>query len=166
MPYYTNEASLKAAFGDNEVSGLLNDSPGVESQVRLEKAAAQAYDEINTMLYSANYTVPLLFTEFGAVLTPPDVEIPLMPVIQAISDCFTAFYLAASTDLNKKKYEDCRAEGLNWLNRVIEGELVLNLTRVDPLAGPGNLVTIARPQVFNRHQLSERAIFGTGWRGD
>lgn len=166
MPYYSNEASLKATFGDNEVSGLLSDSPGVESSVRLEKAASQAQAEIDTMLYSANYVVPFVFTEFGAEIVAPDVAVPLMPVIQAISDCFTAFYLAASTDLSKKKYEDCRQEGLNWLNRVVKGELVLKVDRVDPLAGPGNLVTISRPRVFDRHQLSERAIFGPCRRGN
>lgn len=166
MAYYTNEASLKATYGDNEASGLLADQPGVQSEVRLEKAAAQAQAEIDTMLYSANYVVPFNFTPFGIVPVLPDVPIPLHGAIQAISDCFTAFHLASSTDLSKKKYDDCRAEGLAWLNRVVAGELVLDVTLVDPLAGPGNIVVLARPSVFNRYQLRERDIFGTGFRGD
>lgn len=166
MAYYTNEASLKAAYGDNEAAGLLRDSPGMQSDARLEKAAAQAQAEIDTLLYSANYVVPLNFTPFGTTPTLPDVPIPLHPAIQAISDCFTAYHLAMSTDLSKKKYEDCRQEGLNWLNRVLKGELVLQFERVDPAAGPGNLVVVARPRVFDRHQLPERSIFGTGFRGD
>jgi phage gp36-like protein len=160
MAYYTNEASLKAQYGDTEVSGLLRTEDGTDSAVRLEKAAATAHAEINGALHSANYVTPLNFTPFGETVTPPDVEIPLNALIQTISDCFTAYYLSRSTDLAKKPYDDCRAEWRAYLDRVVAGELVLDIENVDPLSGPGNLVTIARPRVFDRYQLPERTIFG------
>lgn len=159
MDYYTNELSLKATFSDEEVAALVRETPGISSAARLEKAAATAMAEIDMMLYSANYAAPLTFTPFGTDPWPSD-GIRLNPAIQAISDCFTAWHLAASADLQKKRFDDCRAQGLAWLDRVIAGELVLNLTRVDDAAGPGNIVVLARPQVFNRFQLRERQVIG------
>lgn len=159
MAYYTNEASLKATYGDDEVAALVKEQPGISSAVRLDKAAATAQAEIDMLLHTANYVTPFEgFTPFGTDPWPVD-GVALNPVIQAISDCFTAWHLASSADLQKKRYDDCRAQGLAWLDRIIAGEVVLEVTNVDPLAGPGNLVVIARPSVFNRYQLRERQIF-------
>lgn len=156
MAYYTNEFSLKAAFGDKEVSGLLRASgDGTENSVRLARAAKIAQDEINGFLTTGGYSLPLAFTEFTA-------EGPgtLNGILQAISDCFTAYHLASTGDLQKKEYDKCREEGLAWLERLRLGEVIVDLTTVEGGLGHTGIAVISRPIVFNRHLLTERQVFG------
>ena len=146
---YTNEASLKATFGDAEVSGLLQDAPGVQDSTRLEKAAATAMDEINLWLRSSGYLLPLDFTEYGVAI-PIDGPPYLPALLQMLSDHFTAFHLASSTDLNKKKYEELRASGLAQLEDMFKRKLRLDLPLTTAITGGGQVVTIARPRIFDR----------------
>lgn len=155
MSYYTNEFSLKATFGDKEVSGLLRAGDGMESNVRLAKAAKTAQDEINAFLNTGGYSLPLTFTEFSAA--GPGT---LNGIIQDISDCFTAYHLASLGDLQKKEYDKCREEGLAWLDRLRLGEVTLDLTVVDGGLGHSGIAVISRPAVFDRHMLRERDVFG------
>lgn len=157
---YSNDASLKATFGDSEVTGLVTDSPGVTSPARLEKAASTAMDEINNYLRSAGYLLPLVFTEYGATITPPAVAIPLPAQLQMASDAFTAFHLASTMDLNKKKYEDLRAQYLAWLEDVRMSKIRLDLPLTTDITGSGKVVTIARPQVFDKYLRRESDVFG------
>lgn len=159
MDYYTNEASLKATYGEKEASGLMQQLPGLESNVRLEKAAAQAYAEINDFLATAGYAVPLDFSPFGVEVEDPDVFVILHPAIQGISDCFTAYHLASTGDLAKKKYEQCRKEGLAYLELIRSGTIRLSLDTGEP-AGIGGFAVVARPSVFNKHLKRVEDIFG------
>ena len=143
--YYSNEKSLKDTFGEAEVAGLLKDKSGQQSATRLAKAAGSAYAELNSLLYAPDYVVPE-FTPYGETLDPTKPYIS--ELIQAISDCFTAYYLSFSTDLSKKRYEDCYAKWIAYLKDA------------DPLAGAGQIAVVARPQVFNTYLKSEREIFG------
>lgn len=146
MAYYTNEKSLKDTYGDKEVAGLLRESSGEQSEARLAKAAATAYAEINALLFSSDYIIPP-FVPYGEALDPllPDVGY-INPVIQSVSDCFTAFHLSQSTDLSKKPYENCRA---NWLAYLKE----------DPLAPAQQIVVVSRPQVFTQNMKTQQQIF-------
>lgn len=156
MPYYTNEFSLKAAFGDKEVSGLLRaGGDGTESEVRLAKAAATAQAEIDGYLGTGGYSLPLTYTEFTE--TGPGT---LNQIVQAISDCFTAYHLASTADLQKAEYNKCREEGLAWLERLRLGEVVLDLPAAEGALGHSGIAIVARPSVFNRHLRRERDIFG------
>lgn len=156
MAYYTNEASLKATFGDKEAAGLIQDAPGVDSDVRLEKAAKEAYDEINMYLGSSGYVVPLEFTAFGD--TEEEEPIPLNGKIQGISDCFTAYILAGSTDLNKKRYELCRAENVKFLENVLAGLIRLDLEAA-VVSGTGSIAVRSRPRVFDTNLKTQGEIF-------
>lgn len=162
MDYYTNELSLKAMFGDAEVTGLLSDSPGSEQNARLEKAAKTSFDEINGYLKGGGYVVPPPFTPFGAAIDPLADPAPppyMNGKVQSVSDAFTAYYLASAVDLNKKRYEDMRAEGLKWLEGIRDGLIPLLLTETDTITGFGEAVTITRPRVFDRSQMREADIF-------
>lgn len=158
---FSNEKSLKDTYGDDEVSALLLNAPGTESDARLEKAAATATAEIEDFLKMGGYTVPIPFTEYGVTPLAIDASTGLaMPYlranIQAIADCFTVWWLANSADLAKKKYDDCRASGLAWLAKVAAGELLLTAS--------GKIVVIARPQVFDTSLMRERDVFGYYYR--
>ncbi len=150
MNYYSNEYSLKQTYGDNEVSGLLKAAPGVDSAVRLEKACKSAFDEINNYLRSGGYLLPLTFTPF-TVKVVGDLDGQL----QAISDAFVAWYLAASTDLQKKRYEDQRNQGLAVLDLIRRDGLKLDLEKTECPTGIGETVVKARPRVFNKDQKTE-----------
>ncbi len=153
---YSNEFSLKAAFGDTEAAGLMQDSPGIESEVRLDKAAKAAMDEINSYLRAGGYILPLTFTAF----TEDDIG-DLNGMIQSISDVFTAFTLAASTDLSKQVYIDRRAEGLALLERIRNGDLILELDKTTDPTGAGDAVTVSRPKVFVQDQKTAAQIVRT-----
>lgn len=145
MDYYTNEASLKATYGDKEVSGLVTTAPGVEAQFRLDKAAKEAYDKINTYLRSGGYLTPLEFTPYTRE-NGGDLD----GMVQSISDALTAAVLATSHDLSKKVYVDQRAEAISQLNAIRLGTLKLDLPKTDTPSGGGDLVVYTRPRVFKK----------------
>jgi hypothetical protein len=149
MVGFTNEKSLKDTYGDREASGLLADVPGSEQADRLEKASLSARADIEDYLRSGGYVVPLIFTPYGDALPVGDVP-PYIPAnIQAISDCFTAWYLAATEDLSKKKYDECRAAGLAWLKLIADGTLIL-----EPI-GTDAITVLSRPRVFDRYNRAQ-----------
>jgi hypothetical protein len=148
---YSNRKSLNATYGEDEVDGLADDD------VKFNKATKQAYDEINSYLTSGGYATPLVFTDFGGT---PTVDLPLLDGrVQAISDSFTAWYLAKGTDLSKKVYEDDRAEGLKWLEAVRVGEVRPLFPRTTTPTGSGEAVTLARPRVFDTDMRTANALF-------
>lgn len=158
MPNYSNEASLKATFGDSEVSGLLVDAPGVEDQARLDKAANAASAEIDVYLRTAGYLLPLTFSQYGATLQDGDPPF-LDAKLQAVADHFTAWHLASSTDLSKKKYEDLRAQDLQWLEDVRLRKVRLDLEMTATVTGAGQVTTVARPRVFTSYLLDPDTAF-------
>lgn len=151
MAYYTNEFSLRATFADKEVSALIADADGTGDEVRLEKAAKRAFDEINMYLGSAGYQLPLEFDAFPDGEPTEPLTNPLNGVVQAISDDFTAYYLAKSADLMKDVYAKGYAEGLLLLKGLVNGSLLLDLARTDPATGNGGVYVVARPQVFTNN---------------
>jgi hypothetical protein len=155
MTYYSNQDSLEAAFGVDEVTGLLGDDP----DVRLEKAAKAAFDDINAYLKTAGYLLPLIFTSFGRV-PPTDGPALLNGRVQDISDVFTAWYLAKHTDLAKKVYEDGRTDGLKWLDALVANAVRVDLPKTTELTGSGELVVKARGRIFNKNMKAENELFG------
>jgi len=149
MDFYTNEQSLKDAFGDHEAAGLLADVPGTTSAARLEKASKTAYDEINSYLRAGGYVTPPIFTPYRVDIPAPGVAIPLDGKIQEISDVFTAYYLAATEDMNKKVYTDRRAQGLDFLVALRDGDVTLGIALTERLSGAGDTVVLSRPQVMD-----------------
>ena len=158
MTVYSNEASLKATFGDEEVVGLLRDAPGTEQPSRLDKAAEAAASEINTYLTTGGYVLPLLFTPYGEdvpAIGPPWLDFKL----QEISDVFTAWHLSAAEDLSKKVYEARREAGLAWLDKLRTRELYLTYPMTAVISGAGQVTVLARCRVFNTMMKPENASF-------
>lgn len=159
MEVYSTEQSLYDEWGQADVEGILNaDLPTRDT--RLEKAAESAAAEINAYLGSGGYIVPFVFTAYGG--NPPvDGSAPLLDAkIQAISDAFTMWHLANRDDFNRKKYDDARAEGLAWLEKVRDGSIRILLNGVVGPTGSGNVRVITRPRVFDRNLKRECDIFG------
>lgn len=161
MAYYSNEQSLKATFGDNEVAGLLSDAPGTESAALLGKAAGQAFSEINGYLRSGGYVVPIVPLDDDGneviLVAYGEEGSNLDGSLQAVSDDFTAWHLASSQDKQKKRYDDGRAQGLVWLDKVRNGQVQLPLKRT-AAAGAGDFCVLTRPRVFCHNAQNERRV--------
>lgn len=156
MPGYSNIESLYAEWGKVEVDGILGTPPDT---ARLEKAIYTAKGEIDSYLASGGYVIPFPFTEYGG--TPPtDGSAPLLDgALQGVSDAFSIWHLANRDDFNKKKYDDARAQGIAWLEKIRIGEIRLTLNGVVGPTGSGNVRVISRPRVFDNVMLREPDVF-------
>ena len=83
----------------------------------------------------------------------------LNPKLQQISDAFTIYHLAVSQDLSKKKYDDDRKEGLDWLQKLLEGEIQLDMELTGTPTGGSDTVVLARPRVFTASMKSVDDLF-------
>ena len=151
MKYYTNRRSLELAYGEDEVDGL------IPEDAALEKAAAAAYEEINSYLHTAGYVLPIEFKEASG-----DSTSTLPGLLQRHSDAITASNLASAEDLHKQRYDLDRADAIKYLEDVRTGKLriayadgkAMDLRHLLPNEalpnGASLAVTFARPRIFDR----------------
>jgi hypothetical protein len=145
--YFSSDLSMISSLGQAEYDGLIADDAGNPDSIRFEKAAAQAQDEIETVLRTAGYIVPVEFTPFGSD-APVGGPAGLPAKLQDVSDTLTAWFLGSRGDLQKKLYEE-RAKGArDWLEQVRTRKLRLGLTQTDKPTGAGMVKTVARPQTL------------------